>query len=168
MLCVIAKIDAEARERLVKLLKILERFDIPSRDVYGHITLATYIGKDENGFISSCKAILSEYKKFSIRYDTIEVFASTSMIAAVPRVEKNLAVIQKEISGRWAADLNKWTQEGAWQAHTTLVYNPQADLQAIAEAMREGFEPFAAQIDRLEFSRVCEKGYKIVDFIELG
>ncbi len=167
MLCAIAKIDSDARERLVKLQMISERFGIPPRNLYGHITLAAYIGNDEGGFISSCKANLSGYKKFSVFYNRIEALASTSIIAAVPRTEETVAAIRRGISGSWSEDLNEWTRAGVWRAHTTLVYDPQADLYAIAAAMREAFEPFGAQVDRIEFSRVYEKGYEIIDFIEL-
>lgn len=168
MLCAIAKIDSVARERLVKLLQIPEHFGIPPRNVYGHITLATYIGNDEDSFILSCKAILAGYKNFSVCYDKIEVFESTSIIVAVPQRENAIVAIQKEISRCWTADLDKWTQADVWQAHTTLVYNPHVDLYAIAKAMQEEFEPFFAQVDRIEFSRVCEEGYENIDFIELN
>jgi len=167
MLCAIAKLDPAASERLMELAKLTDSFGIPSRNVYGHITLATYVGDDEDRFISSCKAVLSGYEKFSICFDKIEVFASTSMIAAVPRAGKTIAAIQAGISRRWAADLNEWTRENVWQPHTTLVYDPHSDLEPIAKIMREKLEPFAAQVDRIEFSRVYENGYEIIDFIEL-
>lgn len=167
MLCAIAKIDSGSRDRLVKLAKLTEAFGIPPRNVHGHITLATYTGNEEDRFISSCKAVLFGYEKFSVCYDKIEVWHPSTIIVAVPRKEGAIAAIQKEISRGWTADLDKWTQENAWQPHTTLVVNPQADFKAIAEAMQGIFEPFAAQVDKIEFSRVYEDGYEIVDFIEL-
>ncbi len=151
----------------MKLAKLTEHFGIPPRTVYGHITLATYIGNDEGRFISSCKASLSGHERFSICYDKIEVWGPSTIIVAVPRKENAIEAIQKEISKGWAADLNEWTQEGIWQPHTTLVTNPQADFYAIAKAMQDKFEPFVAQVDRVEFSRVYEKGYEKIDCIEL-
>lgn len=173
MLCAIAKIDSTATERLVELHQIAERFGIPPRSVDGHITLATYIGDDEGEFISSCKEILAGYKKFSICFDKIEVFASVSVIVAVPRAESIICAIQKKIARRWAADLNEWTQENIWHAHTTLVNSPQADLcttdelNAIAKAMQEKLEPVVAQIDGIEFTHRGENGFERIDFIEL-
>lgn len=167
MLCAIAKIDSAATGRLINLAKISECFGIPPRNIHGHITLATYIGDQEAQFIASCQAGLAGREKFMIRYDTIKVLASTSIIVAVPQPENTLTAIQKEISTRWASALDKWTQTDAWQAHTTLMYNPQADLHTIAKAMQEKFEPFAAQIGWVEFSRVNESGYEICDLIEL-
>ena len=173
MLCAIAIIDPSATERLVKLQQISKRFGIPPRNVHGHITLATYIGDEEDRFISSCKTILSDYKKLSICYEKIEVFASSSVIVAVPRIGPDMAAIQKEISRRWAADLNEWTQGNVWHAHTTLVNDPKADLCTvaelctIAEAIQEQFEPFAAQIGKIEFSRVSKNGCEVIDSIEL-
>lgn len=167
MLCAIAKIDPASSERLVTLAKLTEGFGIPPRNVHGHITLATYTGDDEERFISSCKTVLSGYGKFSVCYDKIEVWSPSTIIVAVPRKEGEIAAIQREISRGWAADLDKWTQGDVWQPHTTLVVNPQADFNAVAEAMQGVFEPFAAQVDKIEFSRVYEDGYEIVDFIEL-
>ena len=167
MLCAIAKIDPASSERLAKLAKLTDSFGIPHRNVHGHITLATYIGDDEGQFILSCKAILSHYGKFSVYYDKIEVWNPSTIIVAVPRKEKTVVTIQKEISKAWAAYLDKWTQEDVWQPHTTLVTNPQADFDAIAEAMQGKWEPFAAQVDQIEFSRVYENGYEIIDFIKL-
>ena len=58
MLCVIAKIDNAARERLNELCKVVEEFDLPVRYLYGHITLGSYIGKNEADFIAQCKTAL--------------------------------------------------------------------------------------------------------------
>ena len=52
MLCVIAKIDNAARERLNELCKVVEEFDLPVRYLYGHITLVSYIGQNEADFIA--------------------------------------------------------------------------------------------------------------------
>lgn len=167
MLCAIAKIDPAARERLVSLARLTEGFGIPPRNVYGHITLASYTGYDENEFISSCKTILSGRGKFSVRYGKLEVWNPSTIIVAVPQKENTIAAIQKEISKKWAADLDQWTQADVWRPHTTLVTNPQADFHAIIEVMQEKFKPFAAQIERVEFSCVYENGYEIIDCVEL-
>lgn len=175
MLCAIVKVNSTARERLMKLEQIPERFGFPPRNLHGHITLATYIGDDEDGFISSCKAILSNYGKFPVYYDKVEAWISTfgarSLIVAVPRKEPTIVAIQREISRRWSAYLNEWTQEDVWNPHTSLLYVSGVDLDDIAEAMQEEFEPFVAEIERIEFSSIQEiEGkftYEIVDSIEL-
>jgi len=171
MLCAIAIIDSDASERLVNLEQIAERFGIHPQNVHGHITLATYIGDDEERFISSCKSILSGYGAFSVFYDKVELWAATSgvrsVLVAITRKENAVAAIQKEISKGWSAYLNEWTQEDIWRPHTTLLYVPGTNLDVVAEAMREEFEPFTAQVGRIEFSRVYENGYEIIDFTEL-
>ena len=175
MLCAIIKVNSAARERLMKLEQIPERFGFPPRNLHGHITLATYIGDDEEEFISSCKAILSGYGKFPVYYDKVEAWISTfgarSLIVAVPRKEHTIVAIQKEISQQWSAYLNEWTQEDVWNPHTSLLYVSGTDLDAVAEAMQEEFEPFVTEIDRIEFSSIHENEgkftYETVDFIEL-
>ena len=63
MLCVIAKIDSESKNRLIELQQSL---GIPVPKLYGHITLAAYIGEDKGAFISSCKEILLGYSAFPV------------------------------------------------------------------------------------------------------
>lgn len=175
MLCAIVKLDPAARDRLMKLEQIPERFGFPPRNLHGHITLATYIGDDEEGFISSCKAILSGHGKIPVYYDKVEAWTSTfgarSLIVAVPRKEQMITTIQKEISRQWSAHLNEWTQEDTWTPHTSLLYVSGTDLDAVAEAMQEEFVPFVTEADRIEFSRIQEIegkfSYETVDFIEL-
>lgn len=167
MLCVIAKIDSASKERLANIRSIVERFGITVRELYGHITLATYIGDAEEQFVSSCKGLLACQEAFPVFYDKVEVFPVSSMIAASPRKDKNISAINKKIAENWAEQLNDWTQEAKWYPHTTLLYQPQADLYAIAEAMQEEFKPFEAWVERIEFSHVNENGYEIIDCIEL-
>lgn len=168
MLYVIAMIDPAAQKRLARLRELAVPFGIPLRDIHGHITLAAFAGTDEDGFLSSCKAILARYRKFSVEYEKIEIFASTSAIVAAPRKDGPLDAIQREIAERWAADLNQWTRRDVWHPHTTLAYHPTADLGAVAGAMRAEFEPFAAQVERVEFSRELENRYEIIDSIKLA
>ena len=160
MLCAIAIIDPASTERLAELENATERFDIPPQDVHGHITLATYTGDDEEVFISSCKSILSGYGRFPVYYDTVGTWicksGMKSFIGAFPRKEPVIMTIQREIAGRWSAYLNEWTQADSWRPHTSLLYVSGVDLSAVAEAMQREFEPFAAQIDRIEFTRVFE------------
>lgn len=170
MLCAIAKIDPVSTERLAKLRRMANDFGIFPRELHGHITLATYTGGDEAGFIASCKAILSGYHKFTVRYEKVEIWASVpepEIIVAVPRTEPVMAAMQKEIARAWAADLNEWTQADAWKPRTTLLYAPGADLAAIAAAMQQEFAPFTAQVDKIEFSQVNGE-IKTIDFAELN
>lgn len=162
MVCAIAVVDAAARERLVKLAELAKAFGIPPRNIHGHITLATYVGKEETNFISSCKARLAGQTKFSVHYEKVAVWGPPPFIVAAPRKENAITALQKELTDGWAAGLDRWTQPDMWQPHTTLVTNPQADFASIAKAMEKAFAPFSAQVDRIEFSRVLEKGYEII------
>lgn len=167
MLCLIAKIDADSRERLLQIQQLAEKSGISVGNLYGHITLAVYTGDDGEAFISSCKDILRDYSAFTVHYDKIEVLSATSIIVASPVNENEIAVIHRRIAKEWAEYLDKWTQETAWYPHTTLLYHPQADLNALAKAMEVRFAPFDARVERIEFSRVKEKGYEIMDAVEL-
>ena len=175
MLCAIIIVDAASTNRLLRVRQIAERFGYPPKKVHGHITLATYTGNDEEGFISSCKAILSKLGKFPVYYDKVEAWESMSgvksFIVAVPRKEYVIVTLQKEISRDWATDLNEWTREDNWNPHTSLIHVPGIDISDVAIAMQTEFDPFVAQIDRIEFTRVYENegkwSYEIADFVEL-
>ena len=167
MLCAIARIDAQARKQLVALQHVTERFGITLNELYGHITIATYIGDDAEAFIASCKKIISAYSPFSIYYEKVEVLGATSIIVATPRNEKVLFDLHHAIATQWGPYLDRWTNKESWQPHTTLVYNPQIDLHVIAEDMRRNFIPFSAQVTKIEFSMVTENDYIIIDSIDM-
>ena len=167
MLCAIAKIDTKSREQLLTLQQVTERFGITARKVYGHITLATYIGEDDSTFIASCKEILSAYAPFFVYYEKVEVLSTTSIIVASPRKENTLLGIHNDIVSHWGVSLDNWTNNDRWQPHTTLIYNPKIDLQVIAEVMQKEFIPIFAHVTRIEFSQVTKNGYEIVDSIDL-
>ena len=168
MLCAIAIIDPATTERLRCLRRLAEQFGAPPRDIHGHITLATYIGDDEESFISSCKTLLEGYKRFSVHYDAITIFDSSAVIVAVPRREPQLVSMQQDIARVWSADLNEWTQEDTWSPHTSLLYSRQLDLPAILQAMQAEFVPFTAHVDRIEFTHIHEDdSCELADFLTL-
>lgn len=167
MLCAIAIIDDASRNRLLEIQRIGKKFDIPSRHLHGHITLATYVGTDDGAFVSSCKSILSSYPPCSVLYHRIRILSATSIIVAVPSRNTLLTDMQREISDRWHQDLDQWTKSEIWEPHTTLVHKPDFDLEPVAQAMREQFLPFSALIDRIEFSKVHENGYEILETVFL-
>ena len=167
MLCVIAKLAQEAAERLTEVRKAAERFGLPEKNLYGHITIAAYVGDDVPAFMASCRRILSGCAAFSVFYACIEVLSATSIIVASPRNEGELSRLHSAIAERWAADLDQWTGTVGWKPHTTLLYRPEGDLEEIAAAMRERFFPFAAAVERIEFSEVLDSGFRIVDTVVL-
>lgn len=167
MLCEIAKIDPASRARLLKLQGEIEKLGIPVKALHGHITLASYIGGDEAAFMASCKKILSGCGAFPVYYDRIEVLASSCIVVASPRRAGLLEAVQRRTAEQWAEDLTDYTRADVWYPHTTLLYDAQADLARIAERLGEIFEPFWGEVQSIEFSRVENAGYTIVDAIDL-
>lgn len=167
MLCVIARIDDAARARLDALCKIVEEFNLPARYLYGHITLVTYLGQEEAKFIERCKAALSNQTAFSIFYNRIELLAPTPSIVASPDMTQEFRSIHAQLIAAASSDLDPWSSKELWHPHTTLFYHTETDLQAISERMRESFAPFLAEVSRVEFSKVTDSGYEIIDSITL-
>ena len=167
MLCVIARIDPGARERLAALRRTGGALDRRTGELYGHITLVTYVGDEEDRFIASCRELLSGCRAFSVRYGRIERLPATSILAASPDKEGALLALHDAIAEKWSGALDRWTGDEGWKPHTTLLYDPDGDLAAAEVLLRKEFSPFAARVERIEFSRVEETGYTIVDHMDL-
>ena len=167
MLCVIARIDPGARERLAALRRKAEARDTRRGELYGHVTLATYAGDEEDRFIASCRGLISGCPAFAVRYIRIEPLPATAILVASLEKEGVLLALHAEIAAAWRGSLDRWTGDASWKPHTTLIHDPCGDLQGIAAALEEAFVPFTARVERIEFSRVEEDGYTIVDGIDL-
>ncbi len=167
MLCVIAKLDSQATEKLIEIQKAALPAGTETRPLHGHITLATYWGEDELRFVRSCKSFLSEVSAFDVVYDKIRVLEETSILVAVPARSEALLSLHQAIAEKHGEALDRWTGGADWYPHTTLLFGPQLDLYRIRENLAPSFSPFAARISRIEFSRVLANGYEIVDSLEL-
>ena len=167
MLCVIAKLNNDATEKLESLRKAALPPDLVVKPLYGHITVAAYTGDEETSFIQLCKEQMSNCPAFHIEYSRIEVLEETSILVALPGESETLAALHEVIAENCHDTLDKWTRIGCWYPHTTLLYAPHLDLHALCCEMRKVFVPFAADICRFEFSRVLEDGFEIVDSVDL-
>ncbi len=166
MLCVIAKLsDTAARELDMVKEKVFNTIGL--KPLYGHITIATYIGKDEPGFIRSCREMVEGISSFTVEYEKIEVLEETSIIVASPKKSGLLESIHQNIAETFNDALDKWTGIGVWYPHTTLFYGPGENLYEISRRMSDTFTPFSARVTAIEFSRVLESGYDVIDHIEL-
>lgn len=167
MLCVIAKIDEEAREKLVRLSNKVGEFGITPKQIHGHITLVTYIGENETLFIAQCKNILKRWSTIQVYYEKIEVLKETSIIVVTPHKNVKLLMLHNSLSNFCSSELDGWTVGEHWYPHTTLLYKENVDLETIAYKINEQFIPFNALITEIEFSKVEKNGYTIVDRIQL-
>lgn len=167
MLCVIAKIDAESRGRLRDIQRIADSFGIPPRILHGHIALATFVSGDEAELIHNCKERLNNQTTFTVHYESIDVLPVPGIIVASPKKEGSLQDMHEKLTANHIDWLDVWTRTENWKPHTTLVHQPQADLDTVAKEMRRIFEPFDACVEQIEFSRVTESGYEIIGAVDL-
>lgn len=166
MLCVIAKLNEEATEKLMSI-RTAALSDAALKPLHGHITIAAYTGDRQAEFIQFCKSQIAGISPFSVRYERIEALEDTSIIVASPEKSGTLEDLHRRIVEAYNDSLNPWTQADRWYPHTTLLYDPNLDLHRICRKMAASFLPFAAQISGIEFSRVLESGYEIIDRVEL-
>lgn len=165
MLCLIARLDRDSTERLDRLRSSACASPAP---LHGHITVAAYTGDNGEAFTAACRELADGLPAFDVRYSRIEVLEETSIIVATPEISEPLRTLHQRISERFGDSLDRWTVGNAWAPHTTLFYDPKADLHALCRKMSEQFSPFTARIDTLEFSRVLEQGYEPAGSIRLG
>ena len=168
MLCVIAKLDGAATEKLQALRSLAFPPGEAGLPLHGHITLATYVGKEEARFLEACRELLRDAPAFSVRYGRLEVLEETSILAALPEPSPELEALHRRIAAAFPADLDLWTGTERWRAHTTLYYSPEADLESLLRRMETAFTPFTAHISAVEFSRVLESGYEILGAVKLS
>ena len=168
MLCVIAKLDDAATNKLLQLQSAASPVGADLRPLYGHITVATYIGDDESCFIRSCKQLLKGFGAFEVVFDKIEVLEETSILVATPVKSESLLSLHQRIAKMFNDSLNQWTKKDDWYPHTTLLFGPRLDLHGICQKLADSFVPFPAKICKIEFSRVCENTCEIVDFMDLS
>lgn len=167
MLCVIAKLDCVSTDVLQNLQRRAVANGAPSKKIRGHITLVTYLGDDEAGFICQCKKKLKGFPGFFVEYRRLALLSATSIITAEPEKSGNLLELYQALASVNTDALNVWTRPEYWQPHTTLVYAPDLNLTELLKPMEAVFTPFAAEVTRVEFSRVLKDGYEIVDYVDL-
>ena len=166
MICVIAKLAPDAAERLNILRNAVIPEELPVKPFYGHITIAAYLPDDEE-FVRVCSEIVRETPAFRVRYEKLEVLSETSIIAAVPSKPDALLALHGRIAERFGKSLDRWTCGSDWLPHTTLLYDPDTDLNVLCHKMQEYFVPFETCISRVEFSKVEETGYTILSSVDL-
>lgn len=170
MLCVIAKIDKCAAEKL-KAIQRTAVSESAARPIYGHITIAAYVGDDEAGFIAFCKALIDGATRFTVKYTRLVALEETSIVVAAAEKADALGKLYRCIAEEYGDSLNQWTRtDEMWLPHTTLLHDPDMDMidmRDICRKMESRFEPFTAVVESIEFSRVTEAGYEIVGGIEL-
>ena len=167
MLCVIATVAPEANRKLEQLRENAlpgVRFSSP---LHTHITLATWLPEDVGTFMDTCAEMLRNAPSLAVRYEKLEVLAETSVIVAAPSIPSALVSLHSRIVDQFGASLDEWTRGPSWYPHSSLLYSPSLDLEAVCTEMRKYFVPFEARIDAIEFSLVEENGYTVLKRIPL-
>lgn len=167
MICVIAKLPPDAVERLDLLRRTVVSDEQSVKPLYGHITLATCLPDNDEKFIRDCAGIVRGAPAFSVCYEKLEVLPETSIIVATPSKPDELLALHGKIAGKYGSSLDRWTCGPDWYPHTTLLYDPAADLDALCRNMQQHFVPFSARVSQVEFSKVEEAGYTILKSVDL-
>lgn len=167
MICVIARLSPDADEKLQAIRKAaLPEQSFPA--LHGHITLASYLPEESSAFVQACRKMFRGIHSFSVRYEKIEVLSETSIIVAVPAESEILDSLHALMVKAFGSSMDFWTGGNNWRPHTTLLYDPEADLDAACRAMQQRFVPFDAWICQIELSKVEKTGYTVLETIVLS
>ena len=166
-MCVIAKLDPESSEKLRSLQAISQQRGHRIKPLYGHITIAAFLSDDYQDHVRECRKMMNGLRSFTVSYRKVEVLKETSIIVASPEKAGILLQLHDMIAERFGPDLDRWTAGSDWYPHTTLVYDPEADLEQICSDIRQEFKPFEGYVNCIEFSQINETGYTIIDRIDL-
>ena len=167
VLCVIAKLDEDANERLASLRAAVFPGISALPPLYGHITMATYLPEDHKAFIKGCGEVLDAFPAFTVRYERIGFFTVSGVIFAQPSESPTLSAIHRRIAEKYGQDLDQWTGGADWFPHTTLLSVPLADPDDACRAMQRLFVPFETRICRVEFSLVGDTGFTVLGGADL-
>jgi len=167
LICVIAKLPPDAADRLNILRETVVSKDQLRGRLYGHITIATCLSDNEEDFVQACSRLVREGQSFSVCYEKLEVLPETSIIVATPSKPGELMSLHSRIAEKYGRCLDRWTCGDKWYPHTTLLYDPDADLNALCQEMQQHFIPFGTRISQIQFSKAREKGYTILEEIDL-
>ena len=167
MLCVIGKIDEQAREALWQAQGAVEEFGLKRRPLYGHVTLATFVDGDEAEMMRECTTALKDEHSVHIEYEKIAELDETYIVVALLKKSKDLQELQKKAVGNFDRNLDRWTHSENWTPHTTLAHHPGMYLEPVRKAMQAQFSEVKGKIKRIEFSKVLSDGYEIVGGFDL-
>ena len=167
MLCLIAKLDDATSAKLNAIRKTALPDHEQGKQVYGHITLASYLGEQEMAFAHTCRELLADIPSFEITYESLVILNETHIIVAKPENSEILTALHRRIAEKHGDELDPWTKGDRWLPHTTLFYGPDTNLEQLCSAMARYFSPFRAKIVRFELSRVLPDSYKTVEQIAL-
>ena len=145
---VILKLDKSSRARLSWIQSFAASFGIVPKSIYGHIAL----GMIEEDRIVSCKEALAGQEAFLVNIDRIDILPGQPVVAALAASSEVLERIHGIVSA-----------EVAWIPCVELLRDPVMNLSWVRMAMNEMFEPFAAQVERIEF----RDGNTVVDAMDL-
>lgn len=149
MIDVILKLENSARARLSWIQSFAASFGIVPKPIYGHIAL----GSVEATEVEACKSALTGLEAFCVEFEQIDVLPHGPVVAAVAARRGVLEDVHGKLCG-----------DGDWTPCVELLRDPMVNMGWVRTAMREMFQPFTAQVVRIEF---MDNG-TLVDALELG
>ena len=138
MIEVILKLDKSSRARLSWIQSFAASFGIVPKPIYGHISLGSIPDEDLIAYKESMKG----QAVFSVDMDRIDILPNAPVIAAMAVKSDALEEIHRTV-----------TADGNWIPCVELLRDSVMNLSWVRTAMAGMFQPFSAQIERIEFMK---------------
>lgn len=153
--------DATAmRVRAIKTLQ--NKFNMPYRLFYPHLTLAHFPLAEERVLTRTIHKLSKKFDPITLNFLDVKL-VDNALIAIEADNNKALSSLYTRVHNSLPYSADKWTSpdDTLYFPHVSLYFNPEIDLKPMYEHFKQGFEPFSGQVVALELSLYDGKSYTI-------
>lgn len=161
--CYVLLAPDEATSMRVRTIKTLQnKFNMPYRIFYPHLTIAHFPLADRKQLARAIKKLSKKYDPIDLNFIDVKIIDKV-LIAIEVDNNKMLEEIYDSIHKMVPFTADKWTSpnEPYYLPHVSLYFNPEIDLEPMYEHFKKGFTPFQGEAVAIELSVFDGKSYTI-------
>ncbi len=168
-ICAILCLDEETNNRIQAYRDaLIDKYGLPKDSIYPHITLAFYLGIDQNKIIEYTEKFVEGMKSFGIQYISVEVF-SGNCVTCIVSPSSEIIELYNMYHLEYDSYCDMWTQKEnkLWKPHSTIYVGSESKLEEMKSHIEVDFVPFEGKVTRFELSQINEDGFEIIYSKEL-
>ncbi len=153
-LCAIATFDEDTNIKFKKIQDELVKVGIKEQEVPPHITLAAYVGIDDEDVCRWTKEFASKNKGIKVKFSNIGLFGLNVAFIA-PCVSDELKDFHRAFHEKYdhmcgEIGLNYSLAGTGWVPHATVLIEEADALIKALPVINDNFQPFTGEIDKIE------------------
>lgn len=153
-LCAIATFDESTDMKFKKIQDELVKVGIKEQEVPPHITLAAYVGVEEEAIDSWIEEFIAKNRKIEVKFSNIGLFGLRVVFIA-PYVSDELKDFHRVFHKKYddacgEIGLNYSLAGGGWIPHVTAFIDEADALIRVLPIINDNFQPFIGEIDKIE------------------